>query len=261
MWRAGKALGETSPALVLILAVLLAWQFGQPLIGVPTYILPTPSIILGALVKGMPRLGTHLVVTLKEIVLGFVIGDVIGIALALAIHKVRFLERSLYPLIVFFQNVPKIAIAPIFVLWFGYGMSPKIVVVVVISFFPVVVNTLYGLRAVDPNLLDLVHSVSGTPLQLLTKVELPNSLPYMFEGFKIAITFSVIGAIVGEWVGSDNGLGFLILLSSAQLETDRLFAAITVVSLVGVALFYLIGLAERLLLPWEKAGQRASQSI
>ena len=261
MQRLSKALRESLPAWLLTLAFLLAWEFGQQYTGIQTYILPTPSLIIKALLTGIPRLGTHFLVTLKEIVLGFVIGDLTGIALALAIHKSRLLERTLYPIIIFFQNVPKIAIAPIFILWFGYGMTPKIVVVVVISFFPVVVNTLYGLRAADPNLLDLVRSVSATPAQLLTKVELPNSLPYMFEGFKIAITLSVIGAIVGEWAGADSGLGFLILLSSSQLETDRLFAAITIVSLVGVALFYVISLAERLLLPWERAGHRASQGL
>ena len=256
-----RVLREWIPGIFITLVAIAIWQWAVPLFKIPTYILPTPSIILKDLLGSVPLLAKHSWVTLQEIIWGFLIGDAIGILIAIIISQWTFAERSLYPLIIFFQNVPKIAIAPIFVLWFGYGQLPKIVVAVVISFFPVVVNTFYGLKAVDPNLLDLARSVSATKYQILTKIQLPNALPHMFQGFKIAITFSVIGAIVGEWVGSDTGLGFLILLSSSQLETARLFSAIVVISLIGVALFYLISGIERLLIPWQDTTDRMTQTM
>ncbi|MBI2372275.1 MAG: ABC transporter permease [Deltaproteobacteria bacterium] len=253
--RSARGLGQAVPVVVLTALLLAAWEVATPLLQIPVFILPPPSATLRALMAERAVLLDHSLVTLKEIVLGFLIGDALGILLAVVVGQFRVIERSLYPLIVFFQNTPKISIAPVFVLWFGYGLAPKVTIIVVISFFPVIVNTLYGLKFVEPNLLDLARSVSASRWDVLTKIQLPHALPYMFEGFKIAITLSVIGAIVGEWVGSDAGLGFMILLSSTQLETAKLFAAITVISVIGVALFYLISLAERLLLPWhEPAG-------
>jgi NitT/TauT family transport system permease protein len=250
MLLAARVRDYLPPALV-ILAFFVVWETAIPVFGIAAYILPPPTDILSEFFRVPDRLWAHTVVTLGEILVGFGLGTVIGVGLAIAIAQSRVLEKSIYPIIIFLHTVPKLAIAPIFVLWFGFGLMPKIIVVIIVCFFPITVNTIYGLTSVDRNLIDLMHSVSATNWQILMKVRIPNSIPHLFAGLKIAVTLAVIGAIIAEWVGSDQGLGFAILLSSTQLQTKFMFAAITTISLIGVALFYLVSLIERLAMPWQ----------
>lgn len=223
-----------------------------PLSGVAEYVMPRPSAIVRELVLSADSLWGHTLVTLREILIGFVVGTAIGIVLAVMIAESRVLERSLYPIVVFLHTVPKLAIAPIFVIWFGFGLLPKVVLVVVISFFPITVNTIYGLTSVDRNVVDLMRSVSASEWQILKWIRIPNAVPYLFAGLKISVTLAVVGAIIGEWVGTDAGLGFAILVSATQLKTPFMFAAIVIISVIGVALFYLVAVCERVLIPWQE---------
>jgi NitT/TauT family transport system permease protein len=242
-----------APALV-ILGLVAVWEAALPLFNVASYVLPRPSAIVVELFRSSDILWDHTVVTLREILIGFVAGSAIGIILAVVIAQFRVLERSLYPIIVFLHTVPKLAIAPIFVMWFGFGLLPKVILVVVISFFPITVNTIYGLTSVDRNIIDLMRSVSASEWQILKWVRIPSAVPYLFAGLKISVTLAVVGAVIGEWVGTDAGLGFAILVAATQMKTAFMFAAITIISLIGVGLFYLMAVCERVLVPWQEPG-------
>jgi len=252
MTEASRRAGGYLAPFLLVLATIVAWEVAVPVLRVAPYVLPRPSAILVELGRSADSLWGHTVVTLREILLGFVAGSAIGIALAIVIAQSQVLERSLYPIIVFLHTVPKLAIAPLFVLWFGYGLLPKVILVIVISFFPITVNTIYGLTSVDRNIIDLMRSVSASRWQILRWIQVPNAIPYLFAGLKISVTLAVVGAIIGEWVGTDAGLGFAILISSTQLRTPFMFAAITIISVIGVVMFYLVAVCERLLIPWQE---------
>jgi NitT/TauT family transport system permease protein len=179
-----------------------------------------------------------------------VLAALVGIAVALVIVRFERFGRALYPLIVLFQTVPKVALAPIFILWFGYDLAPKISLIVVIAFFPVAIDMLAGLQSVEPSFVALMRSVGASKTEILRRVRIPHSLPHLMAGLKVAITFSVIGAIVGEFAGASAGLGYVIQFASTQLETPLVFAALVVVSVVGLVFYYLVEFAERVLVPW-----------
>jgi len=184
------------------------------------------------------------------VLFGFVLSAVVGIAVALVIVRFERFGRALYPLIVLFQNVPKVALAPIFILWFGYDLAPKILLIVVIAFFPVAIDMLAGLQSVEPSFISLMRSVGASQGKIMMRVRIPHSLPHLMAGLKVAITFSVIGAIVGEFAGANQGLGYVIQFASTQLDTPLIFAALIVVSVLGLAFYYIIEFAERVLVPW-----------
>ena len=185
--------------------------------------------------------------TAVEVLFGFVLAAVVGIAVALLIVRFERFGKALYPLVVLFQNVPKVALAPIFILWFGYDLAPKVVLIVVIAFFPVAIDMLAGLQSVEPSFVALMRSVGASRSEILRRVRIPHSLPHLMAGLKVAITFSVIGAIVGEFAGASAGLGYVIQFASTQLDTPLVFAALVVVSVLGLVFYYLVELAERLL--------------
>lgn len=239
-----------TPAVLLAIAVVLVWEAVIRLFSVSTYILPAPSAIFAALVANAGPLAAATWVTAEEILLGFVVSAIVGIALALVIARFRLLGRALYPLIVLFQTVPKVALAPIFILWFGYDLAPKVLLILVIAFFPVTLSMLAGLNSADAGLVALLRSVGAGETEILRRVRIPTSLPHLMAGLKIALTFSVIGAIVGEFAGSSAGLGYMIQFASTQLETPLVFAALTVVSVVGVVFYYLMEFIERRVVPW-----------
>src|SRR6201999_3734931 len=189
-------------------------------------------------------------VTAKEVLIGFVLASLTGIAIALVIVRFERVGRALYPLIVLLQNVPKVALAPIFILWFGFDLAPKIVLIVVIAFFPVAIDMLAGLQSVEPSFVALMQSVGASKTKILLRVRIPHALPHLFAGLKVAITFSVIGAIVGEFAGANAGLGYVIQFASTQLDTPLIFSALLVVSVLGLAFYYVVEFAERLLIPW-----------
>ena len=195
-------------------------------------------------------LGAAAQATAIEVLVGFVFASITGIAVALVIVRFERFGRALYPLIVLFQNVPKVALAPIFILWFGFDLAPKILLIVVIAFFPVAIDMLAGLQSVEPSFVALMKSVGASQGKILMRVRIPHSLPHLMAGLKVAITFSVIGAIVGEFAGASQGLGYVIQFASTQLNTPLIFAALVVVSVLGLAFYYIVELAERLLVPW-----------
>lgn len=242
--------GAVLPAALLLLAALLLWEAVIRLMHLPNFVLPAPSAIAATLVAEQATLAQAAWVTAGEVLVGFVLSGLVGAALALCIARFDGFGRALYPLIVLFQTVPKVALAPLFVLWFGYGLAPKVVLIVVIAFFPVGLDMLAGLRSVDPNLVALMRSVGSGRSEILWRVQVPTALPHLMSGLKIAVTLSVIGAIVGEFSGASGGLGYVIQFASTQLDTSLVFAALVEVSVLGVVFYYLVELAERLLVPW-----------
>jgi NitT/TauT family transport system permease protein len=245
-----KGVPDAVLALGLMAAVTVAWELAIRLFAVPTFVLPAPSAIARTLIESRVRLANAAVSTAIEISLGFVLASLTGIVIALVIVRFERFGRALYPLIVLFQNVPKVALAPIFILWFGFDLAPKIVLIVVIAFFPVAIDMLAGLQSVEPSFVALMQSVGASRSKILMQVRIPHSLPHLMAGLKVAITFSVIGAIVGEFAGANQGLGYVIEFASTQLDTPLIFAALIVVSVLGLAFYYVVEFAERLLVPW-----------
>lgn len=242
----------------LIASMIVLWQAYARLADVPTYILPAPTDIVGRVARSWSLLQEHALVTLAEIGVGFVIGVAFGAVLAIVMAYSRVAENMLYPPIIGSQAVPKIAIAPLLVLWLGFGMTPKVAVVAMMVFFPITITMVEGLRSVDENLLNLLRSVNANPVETFFRIRLPNALPYIFSGLKIGITQAVIGAVVAEWVGADAGLGYLLIYANTRLDATLLFASLTILVVIGIALFLLVGLAERLALPWHRASGRAA---
>lgn len=238
------------PALLLSAGILVAWEVIIRLFKVPTFVLPAPTAIVDSLIKNQAQLAVAAKATSIEVLFGFVLAAVVGIAVALVIVRFERFGRALYPLIVLFQNVPKVALAPIFILWFGYDLAPKILLIVVIAFFPVAIDMLAGLQSVEPSFVALMRSVGASRGKIMLRVRIPHSLPHLMAGLKVAITFSVIGAIVGEFAGANQGLGYVIQFASTQLDTPLIFAALVVVSVLGLAFYYMVEFAERLLVPW-----------
>jgi NitT/TauT family transport system permease protein len=237
-------------ALALAVSVTVLWELAIRLFRVPTFVLPAPSAVMRSLIANWAQLASATESTALEILLGFVLAALTGIAVALVIVRFDRFGRALYPLIVLFQNVPKVALAPIFILWFGFDLAPKVVLIVVIAFFPVAIDMLVGLQSVEPSFVALMQSVGASRSKILLDVRIPHSLPHLMAGLKVAITFSVIGAIVGEFAGASRGLGYMIQFASTQLDTPLIFAALLVVSVLGLAFYYVVELAERLLVPW-----------
>ena len=234
--------------------LLIVWELVTRLTdAVPNYLLPAPTAVVSRMIDTPEVLWSATRVTFVEVALGFVAGVVIGLALALPIAYSAAVRSTLYPLIVASQAVPKIAIGPLLVLWLGLGMMPKLAIVALMVFFPVVVTAAEGFSSVDRNLLDLLRSVDAGRWQIFRRVRLPHALPQIFSGLKIGITLAVVGAVVGEWIGADNGLGYLLLQANTQLDSTLLFAALFLLVLLGVVLFILVELAERLLLPWRES--------
>jgi NitT/TauT family transport system permease protein len=253
---ARRGVSGVLPAVGLAAAVLVVWELAVRLFQIPTFVVPAPSAIATALVESRAGLAAASKATAVEVLFGFVLAAVVGIAVALVIVRFERFGKALYPLVVLFQNVPKVALAPIFILWFGYDLAPKVVLIVVIAFFPVAIDMLAGLQSVEPSLVALMQSVGAGRSEILRRVRIPHSLPHLMAGLKVAITFSVIGAIVGEFAGASAGLGYVIQFASTQLDTPLVFAALVVVSVLGLFFYYLVEFAERLLVPWSPKFER-----
>jgi NitT/TauT family transport system permease protein len=246
-WRRLSALAFP---VLLIGGVILAWSLAVRVFAIPAYLLPPPGDVFLRIAQNQAMFLRHGAATLAVILAGFAISVVVGVALALLVVLHRPAERVLMPLIVGSQTIPKVAIAPLFVVWLGFGMTPKIAVTFLISFFPVVISTVAGLRAIEAEMLDLVRSMGGGPAQLMLKARIPTALPQIFSGLKIAITSAVVGAIVAEFVGSDVGLGYLLLTSTATMDGPLVWSALLILVAMGVALFLAMLHLERAVIPW-----------
>jgi NitT/TauT family transport system permease protein len=238
------------PALGLFFAVLVLWEAASRLLKLPEFVLPPPTAILAVLIQHQRDLSNAAYVTAMEVLYGFVLSAVIGAAVALLIARFARFGRALYPLVVLFQTVPKVALAPLFILWFGFDLAPKVMLIVVIAFFPVAINMLVGLQTVDPNLIALMRSVGASRNEILRRIQVPHSLPYLMAGLKVAVTFAVIGAIVGEFAGAQAGLGYMIQFASTQMQTSLVFAALVEVSVLGLLFYYVIEWLEKRYINW-----------
>ncbi len=236
--------------LLLLVIVLALWEGLVRVLHVEAYILPPPSRIITVFYTRFGLLLGHAAATIVEVALGILFGVAGGFILAILIFYSRTLERALYPLIIASQMVPVFAIAPLLVIWFGYGLWPKVIVAGLIVFFPIVVNTVDGLRSINEETVDVLRSLGATKTQMFLRLRLPGSLPSFFSGLKVGVTLSVVGATIGEWVGAKSGLGYLMIQSNALLRIDLVFAAILMLSLLGLLLFALVRIMERRLLRW-----------
>lgn len=235
---------------LLTAALLIGWQLAVRLTETPRWLLPAPSDVLLAFIEDWAILAPNALVTLSEVLAGFVLALVAGIGLGIAVFRSPTLERVLYPLIIASQTVPIPALAPLLLIWFGPNILPKVIVTALVGFFPIVVSTVEGLRSTDRDVVNLLRSFGAAPGTVFRLAEFPSSLPFIFAGARIAVAISVIGAVFGELVGARAGLGYLMTRAIAQFETPRLVAAIVLLSAMGTGLFALVGLVERAVLPW-----------
>jgi putative hydroxymethylpyrimidine transport system permease protein len=236
--------------LAILLALLGAWELYAELGPVDPLILPAPHEVAQRLWLDRSLLWESLTVTAGEVLLGILVAGAAGFASAIALHLSLTLRRSTYPLLVASQTIPIPLVAPLLVVWLGFGIAPKLVVIALISFFPIAVTTLDALARVDPEQLKLLRTLDASRLRILRHVELPAALPGLFSGAKVAVAVAVIGAVFAEWIGSSSGLGNLVQTSIPNLETARAYAAVAILSAFAIALFGLLTLAERLFVPW-----------
>ena len=230
--------------------ILILWQVYTATFGISRIVLPSPSEIALASINRYDLLLRETWPTFLESVCGFGLAVAIGIPLAVCVANSRMLNLTLYPLLVATQSVPKVAIAPIVLVWFGLGLQSKLAIAFLVAFFPIVVNTATGLQSTPAGLLELARSLRATRLQVFAKVQFPAALPFIFSGAKVAVTLAVIGAVIGEFVGSVGGLGNLLLTANSQLDSALAWAALIWLSILGIVLFVAVALAERLLMPW-----------
>src|SRR5258706_5023592 len=233
-----------------ILVFLAIWQAGVMLSGVPAYLLPAPTEIAQTFIDELPRLLWHGWITTYEMLLGYFLAVAIAIPLAIAITSSQRFDQFVMPTMLFFQIIPKVAIAPLFLVWFGVGPTPKVLVAFLISFFPIVIDAAVGLRSMSAEMRDLARSMGASRWQVFAQFRLPTSLPYLFSGLKVAATLAVAGAVVGEFVGADKGLGYLLLVTNSNMETALMFATIVALTIIGLVFFYAVEFVEKLLIPW-----------
>jgi ABC-type nitrate/sulfonate/bicarbonate transport system permease component len=250
--RAEGAVSILAPILLLLLA-LAVWEAWVRIDDTPQWFLPAPSAVARALARDRNLLLTNAWVTLREVLVGFVLAVVAGVVVAVAIDSSRIVARALYPIVIASQAVPIVALAPLLLIWFGHGLLPKVIVTALIAFFPIAVNTVDGLRSADRETLDLLRTLGAKRWARFRLVKMPGALPFLFSGARIGIAVAVIGAVFGELVGAEAGLGHLMTLSGANLRTDRVFACVVVLSVIAVGLFAAVALLERALLPWRRA--------
>jgi len=232
------------------IAMVIAWEVVVRRLNIPGWLLPSPSAIADAMWDWRSELVGHFLVTLYETLVGFAVAIAVSVPLAVAVVYSPVLQNTIYPILLAFQSMPKVAIAPLLALWIGFGALPKIIVVFLVCFFPIVVATATGLTAVPGSLMDLIRSLSASQTQTFMKIRFPTAMPHIFVGLKIAITFAVIGAVIGEFVGSENGLGYLILVSTSQSRTPLAFGALVLLTVMSIVLYYGIAFIERIVVPW-----------
>jgi putative hydroxymethylpyrimidine transport system permease protein len=240
------------PPLVLLGIMVGLWELVVRATHTPDYLFPTPSAVARSLGSDAGLLGRATLVTVREVLLGYLLAVAAALVIAVALHVSGVLRRALLPLLVLSQTVPTVLLAPILAILLGYGIGPKLIVVAIVCFFPIVVNAVDGLRSTDAELVRMMRTLDADRGAIFRRVELPGALPAVFSGARVAATYAAVGAVFGEWAGSSSGLGFVMLQSQPALETARIFAAVLILSAIALGLYGLVSLAERLLLPWER---------
>jgi NitT/TauT family transport system permease protein len=241
---------STVSSLLVIGGFFGLWEALVHLLGIAPFILPPPSAVFLEMASDPRWYLNHAFYTVGACLLGFLIALIVGVLAAVGIVYSRVLEATLYTLLVSLNSIPKIALAPLFIIWMGTNISSKVAISMLIALFSIVIDTVLGLRSVDPDTLSMARSMRARPLQILWKIRFPTALPHMFAGMKVAISLALVGAIAGEFVASQVGLGYVIMTAQGMLHTTRVFAAIVLLGILGTGLFYLIVLAERLIIPW-----------
>jgi NitT/TauT family transport system permease protein len=247
------------PVLFLALMVVM-WDLTIRVFHIPPYQIPAPKDVIETLWADGPKLLAEAVPTTMSTIWGFLLSAAFGIPIAMLIAGSRTVESYVYPLLVFSQSVPKIAIAPLFVVWFGFGMLPKVLSAFMLGFFPVVVSAVQGFKSVDPDMMDLARAMEANRMQMFRMISLPHAMPAIFAGLKVSITLAVVGAVVGEFVGSNSGIGYVLQRSIGNFELPTMFAALVILALIGVVLFWVLDVIERLSIPWH-ASQRSDVII
>lgn len=241
---------EAARPILLVAALLVLWELAVRAFHIPPYLVPAPRAVVVQLFAQWSELWRQSLITTYATVGGFALSIAFGVPMAVAIAYSRLMESMLYPILVFSQSVPKIAIAPLFVVWFGFGIIPKVIAAFLLGFFPVVVSTVMGLKSVEPEMVDLAQSMKASRLQIFLKIRLPNALPSIFSGLKVSVTLAVVGAVVGEFVGSNSGIGYVLQIANGNFDLPLMFAALFLLSMIGVLLFVAVDLVERLVIPW-----------
>ncbi len=241
---------EALPAVLVFVASLVVWELVIVGFKVKEFLVPAPSKVLIQLANPNLNWPYHFWVTAWETLAGFAVAAVFGIAVAYLIVHYRRLNQIVYPYILLAQIVPKVAVAPLFFIWFGFGEAPKILVAFLVAFFPIIIDTVVGLHAADPDMLDFMRTLGASKYKTFMKVKLPAALPHIFGGFKVAITLAVIGAVIGEFVGAESGLGYTIIRAQSHFKTDQVFASLFLLSVLGMVLFMAFAIMERLAIPW-----------
>lgn len=239
-----------------LVGLLLIWQAAVVGFGVKPFILPPPDLVFGVIAEHYATLFRHTLVTAFETLVGFSLSVLIGIPIAVAIVTWRRVEEAIYPVLVASQTIPKVAIAPLFIVWLGFGFLPKIVIALLIAFFPIVISTVVGLKSTPIEMIYLGRIVGLSWWQMFVKISFPRALPEVFTGLKVAMTLAVVGALVGEFVGASEGLGYLLMFATAQMQTALVFAALVFLVGIGVLFFALIQVVERLAIPWHVSIRR-----
>lgn len=247
-------------AIGIFLLLFVAWEFGVRLLGVKEYLLPAPSKVWAEFLKRSDTVLDSAWVTTQEILAGYLLAVAVSVPLALSISYSRFMETAVYPVIVFLQIIPKIAVAPLFIIWFGFGFTPKLLLVFLLSFFPIVVSSIVGFKSVDPDVMDFARTTGAAGWRLFFRIRLPQALPHIFTGLKVGAALSATAAVVAEFVASDKGLGYLLLQYNGQMETPMVFAIVVLLSLIGLAVYYAVELIERLTIPWHVSQQAPAGS-
>jgi NitT/TauT family transport system permease protein len=240
-------------AAITLIALLVIWQAATALFAIPGYLLPAPTAIVADMAANWRLLGNASLVTIAEVAAGFVLSVLIAVPLAALLSSSSAVENAIYPIIVGSNTVPKVALAPLLLAWFGFGVAPKIVIVVLVTFFPIVINSVVGFKSLPPQMYYLARSMGASAAELFWLFRIPNALPSIFAGLKVASVLSVIGAVVAEFVGSDSGLGYSMMAATSDLNIARQFSAIMLLSAIGTIFFWLIGCLERALLPWHSS--------
>jgi ABC-type nitrate/sulfonate/bicarbonate transport system permease component len=252
----GKTLRRVLPPVALVIAIVALWEAYVRVTAADPIVLPPPSRVLTALWDARTVAAGHLVPTLIEALVGCALSAVFAIGVAVVLDRWLPARRAVEPLLVTSQTIPIVAIAPLFVIWFGFGLLPKVLIVVLVTFFPIVVALLDGFGRVDSAAQDLLHSMGATPRQAFSKLRWPSALPFLFTGLRISVVYAVIGAIFGEYVGATEGLGIWMKLSQTSFRTDLVFGAILLTAVVSVLLYLGVGALERLVVPWSPAARR-----
>ncbi len=246
------SLMRTLGPILVLAALLVGWEIAVRVTSTERWMLPAPSDVIQSFREDYRLLAYHTRITFTEVVIGFLIALVAGLLTGVAIERSRIVERALYPLLLASQPIPMVVLAPLFLIWFGYGLLPKVLITALVAYFPLAVNTVDGLKSTDRELVKLMRSMGASSVQIFRLAKVPSALPHIFGGARISIAFSVTGAIFGEFVGAKAGLGYLMDRSAAMFETPRVFACIVILAVMGVGLFSLVALVERMALPWRR---------